>query len=596
MNTPEPMPNPPRRRWRVVLGRAFFFFFLIFLLLWFGFPPRVPKKPVHLVRDDNGQMVPADPNDQPSGGALEMQAGAIAANNGLSSTSSTTSHGGAGLACGRVLILNRSNQLLMARVGQLLLEELKPVDLIRQVDYYPADFLPEPGQLAPDVVITLDLEALKETGLPIRNSVEARIRVTAGNGPPNCSYGYNDNLTPPGIRFDWNGVLDHKSTTTGIASSAAAYKLVAENIAKQIADSLTKEFKSHREKYGTMPELPQPFYPPFRDAPPLPLDEFGKPQILTSWHGLMNHNETFWNLTTDQPAKEVLDKIEQRMKETGWKNSLSHEMGERSYLHLTKNAASLLIYVPSKPLMIAPGSSQDASPKTTVLSIQYIDRMTETELRAAIGESLAQHASLDALLCFESLLTDVQCQGVLKMIEPRPVRTPQAALMLCNLYRRLKQDDKARRELIHAVVLLRTIPQSSDLETKARDRAKELGDEKLVEKPLEPEMLKEFGFIELKPGVQAPPQEIGFEEPVHCFANKSNGFLATISLRAVKTTSKNEENSFQLAHVESIEHGRSWGSGGTSHTFFVDDNRRVSFNLTPLAPGRFRLNIQVPVQ
>ena len=593
MDNPSTPPIQRRRgRWPVILLVAALIPAAVLAVLWFGLPPRVPTTPIRLVRGENGLLVPVAPQEQPSLVSFEIQAGKIEANNQFSSSSTSSRSGHSGLACGRLVIMNHSDHLLMARIGQLLLDELKPLGYIHQIDYYPVGFNPEQGKLAPDVAVTIDLDKLAESGWPGSHTVEATFTVTAGNGPPGCRNSYSDHLTPPVVQFDWNGTLHHTSTTTGLNSSAAKYKLVAENVAKQIAETLTKEFKERREKEGIVPELPQAFYPPYRKPPALPLADFGNLELITSWHGLMNHNETLWRLTINRPVTNVLGEMRRRLEATGWKTRDTSKTPDQSYLRMSHNDTTLMIYVPSPQ-----GTPPSSSPREPILNIQYVDRMTQDELRAAIDESLTQNVSTDILVCFEGQWSEEQSRRILKALQSRPVRTPQTALTLANLCHRLKQDDNARRELLHAQALLRTVAQYSDLESKARNLAKDLGDEKLVKKPIEPPVLKELGFVELKPGIHVPAQETGLEEPVHFFAKTPSGSLNTVSLRVVKSISNNGGLSYQLAFVDSSENSRSWGTGGTSHNFLVEDKCNACFSLVRLGTGeRFRLTTRLSGQ
>ena len=102
-----------------------------------------------------------------------------------------------------------------------------------------------------------------------------------------------------------------------------------------------------------------------------------------------------------------------------------------------------------------------------------------------------------------------QSRRILQLLRSRPALTPQASLTLANLYHRLKQDGDARGEVLRACALLRTVGQYTDLENKIRNLAKQLGDEKLVEKPIEPRVLEELGFLGLKSGVPIPAREVG---------------------------------------------------------------------------------------
>ena len=160
----------------------------------------------------------------------------------------------------------------------------------------------------------------EKTGI-FGQDLEADIIVSMHNGPPDYHVFYGDPLNPPVISLDWHGELRHVSTTKGFGSSAAKYKLAAEDIAKQVFQALSKGLKERREKEGVMPEAPAVFYPSYRPPPALPLAEFGKLETVASWHGLMNHNETLWRLEpTGRPA-DALGEMRHRLESTGWKGA-----------------------------------------------------------------------------------------------------------------------------------------------------------------------------------------------------------------------------------------------------------------------------------
>jgi hypothetical protein len=585
MDDPVTPPIKRRRRWPAMLSVLLLIFLVVFGYLWFGLPPNVPAGPIRLVRGENGQMVPTPSPVQTGLISSKDQATKIHADNRLTSRASSTRSNWAGFSCDRVVIFNRSSHLLMARIGASLRNELKSLNYIREIEYYPAGFGPE-QKLAPDVTIFIDMDQLVESGWPISHTVEATFTIMAGNISPGCHNSHSDRLDPPRIQFKWTGILHHTSTTTGVTSSSAKYKLVAESVARKLAEALAKEFAGYREKYGEALEMPQPFFPPYRELPALPLAELGNLELITTWHGLMNHNETLWRLAIDRPPTDVLTEMRRRLEADGWKLSDSSKSPAQDYMRLKRNGAILLAYAPSS-LVTPPGPP----PKGSVLLIQYVDRMTQDDVHAAIDETLTKGTSTDVLICLAPRSSGDQVRRILKVLQSKPVRTPQGALTRADLYHRLKQDDDARRELPYVCALLRTVAQPSDFESRARRLAQELGDEKLAEQPIEPRVLKELGFIELIPGVQVAPQEIGVEEPVHFYARTSKGSIRTISLRAFKVAAT-DGDPFQLTFVDAKEHGRSFGSSGTSCGFSLEDNGdRVSFTLSRLGTAeRFRLD------
>ncbi len=582
-DSPAPL-DRPRHRCRRILCAAGILLAVLLAALWFGPGPNVPIGPVQLVRGEDGRMTPVNPADDSTGFFPQIQAGAIEANNSFNSTAVSSRSDHAGFACSRLAIFNRSNHLLMARVGQLLPEKLQALGCIRQIDYYPAGFDAKQGERAPDVVVTLDLNELTEGGLPGWRTLKAQFHVTAGNGAPGCRNSYTDHFTPPLVQFEWSGALDHTSTMTGVSSSAAKYKLVAENVASRIADSLTKAFQERLEAEGPSPEFPTPFYPPYRPAPDLPLAEFGKTEIVSSWHGVLNHNETLWRLDLAGPADDFFGEMPQRLEAAGWKKSAA----DKQHLRFTNNAAILVAYVPSER-----NGQQASAKRTPFVYVQYVDRMTQDEVRAAIDQALAANASPDVLIRFERLWSEEQSRRMLERLRGRPARTPGASLALANLYHRLKQDDDARNELERTCALLRTIAQDADLRNKAKSLAKELGDEKLADRPIEPGFLHKLGFIDLLAAASIPPQEIGIEEPVHFYAVRPDRSLQTVSVRALKVATAGDQTC-QLAFVDSSEHGRSWGTSGTTHGCDLGDQRRATFSLETLEEGkRFRLVTQL---
>jgi len=211
-----------RRRLGIALFLVFFLLLVpaaILAYLWYAIPPRVPTAPVHLVRSGAGRLEPREPAEQGSRLWYEFQAGKIQSRDTFSASSSLSRSDNASFACSRLVVFNRSDHLLMARVGQQLLERLKPLEYLRQVDYYPAGFQTEPGDLSPDLTVTFELVRLVERPGLRSSDVEATVLVSCGNAPPGCRHSYWDHRTPPLVQLDWHGRLEHSSTTTGLSRS-----------------------------------------------------------------------------------------------------------------------------------------------------------------------------------------------------------------------------------------------------------------------------------------------------------------------------------------------------------------------------------------
>jgi hypothetical protein len=561
----------------------------VFAYLWFAVQPRVPTSPIHWVRTGNGPLGPAQPDEGAAGVSFEAQMGKTESNNSFSSCAVASESSPAGFPCARLAVFNRSDHLLMARVGGRLLDQLKPLAYVRQLDYYPAGFHAEEGQLAPDLTITLDLEKLAEHPGLASSTIEATISVRAGNAAPDCHNSYVDSLTPPLVQLDWSGRLEHRSTTTGVASSAARYQQVADDIAKQIATSLIKEIDDRRKKYGPFPDLPADFYPAYRKPVALPLDTLGDAEQVWSRHGLMNHNETLWRINIDHPPADRIGQLQKRLHESGWEKGEMQADAASPFLRIGHKDIVLQVYPAAKAI-----SKPNDEPSRQVVYVHYLDRMSQPEFEAAIDQALDRGASNDVLVLFERHWSAAQQQTVLKKLQASPTRTPQAALTLAKLYHRLGQDANSKRELLCAEVLLRAVDNPGDVESQLRTLAKELGDEKLVERPVDVPRLLELGFKELNPAMPVAPQEVGVEQPVLFFVKPGTPKeeLRTIAVRVARPDSA-ESSAITLAYVEATGAGRSWGTGGSDYICRIGDTGSFCFKAQPLeSKERFRITAQ----
>ncbi len=576
---------------------------LILAVLWFGGSPNVPRKPVRLVRGQDGQLQPEGPSDEGAGIWLEVQAGKLAANNTLSSASVETLYNEARFACRRVAILNRSDHPLLARAGAELLERMKPLGYIERLDYYPHGFQPEPGELAPDVFVTIELDKIAESGLLASRKVDTTILVSAGTSMYRSRCSYSDHLSPPMLESDWQATLHHRSTTTGIASSAAKHKQAAENIAEQIAKALTERFDKCREKYGSLPELPEVFYPPYRELPPMPLLQQYEVEQVCSHHGLMFHNETFWRLTTAKDRAEVLTDIQQIMETAGWTTSgISTEENSLPHLRMKRDGAVLEVFPRERRHggVVVRRSTESSDPEAEVFYVRYLDPRPVAASSEECERGGDEVVDGEALMLFMSYLQGDQRDRVLEKLKTSTAGTTRQWLAIAKLHQRLKQDDEARNALLRANALLRTAYDQGDLSNQIRNLAKTLGIEEQIKQPIDAVLLQELGFAELKPGVQIADVEFGLNEPAHFFCHTSDGKLKTLSVQVVKNVTKEGKTAYQLAHVVAHGGSRSWGKGGScdeqspaSHHTTFDTESSITVEVIKL-PGkeRFRLSVK----
>ena len=137
---------------------------VLFLGVWFLSPAGTVESPVRLERDADGQLQEIS---EPQDSSLHFGAHltSLSASNQTVTGSSSSHPNPAWFRCESILIVNRSDHLLMKRIGESVVEKLKQDPHLDRIDYLPQGHLPEAGRLAPDLVVTLRLESIDASGI-----------------------------------------------------------------------------------------------------------------------------------------------------------------------------------------------------------------------------------------------------------------------------------------------------------------------------------------------------------------------------------------------------------------------------------------------
>lgn len=593
-----------RRRWLtglwVVVMGALLLIVAGSLYVWFGPGPAVPARHLRWSRREGGQFKLTGGGRTAPAVNFKARAEATSSNTSLSSSRSTYRSGAARFACRRVAVFNQSEHPLVALAALRLVESLKRLPYVHTIDYWPPGERPPDGQRMPDICIRLDLESLDGSERVISRSLDARLTATAGSSWTQSRHGHIDRLTPPVLNFNWRGRLQCRSKSSGIASASARYDGPAADIGGKLGKSLAGTFDDYYEKDGPLPELPRDFYPAWREPAELPfLDRYGARRVC-SWHGLMTRNETFWRIQVPGDAADALSDIRDRMKSDGWTVDNFRESDE-PYLRLSRDAAAIEVFrerdtSPSR----RPQESAGPGDAPTVFYVRYLDRMGAAELRKAIDTTLTEDAPTDLLLTFRSIWNAEQRQRAVELLERRRPASPEAWLAISEFH----GDDRpseARRALLNAHVLTRTVTGKATVRSRIRRRAKELGMHPLSGQPVSPERFRELGFRRVEPG-QAPVEvEVGPDEPASFFAG-GDGEPVTASVRVARWPRPDGQVSY-VARMVTVRGGsRSWteqplGSdeAGFEHRMAVGGGGGFVVRVRRV-PGRDRFRVTATVQ
>ena len=424
--------------------------------------------------------------------------------------------------------------------------------------------------------------------------LSATILVEAGNQPASNTFSFDSSEMPSLVKFRFSGTLHHTSTTTGIGTPDTRYKLAAEDLAKKIAETLTKDFNEKYEKYGVLPDLPTTFYPPYRPLPPLPLLEGHDAQKVSDCRGLFYSNRSRWRLAMDGDPAEILAAMQKRMEAADWKTDFLAKAALPPRLDLHRDSTTVTVFEGTGAGLVTapPGDGPAAARPKEVFWVQYSDAMTRKQRDEAIEKLLAGRPSLDMLMLFENHLWSLKPECALELLESQRPKIARAQLTLARLYHRLKRDAEARKALLSARAYARTVFGSDDMSSAFEDMAKTLGDETLATKRLGRKLLTEIGFQELKPGAKIPDQELALDEPACFFFTTQQTVLTILSLRVGRQISAEGLASEQLIRVESGQNTSSRSAGGMTSSADVE-GENAQFEVTRVGEGRYRLTTKI---
>ena len=524
------------------------------VLLLFAFPPRLPRGSIRFIRGEDGELAPASPTKQGAGLHFGFKAARLDSKDNMVSWASAVSPDRSRFACRRVAVLNLSDHLLLRRVGPAVARKLGAFSGIEEVNYYPVDAHPEPGTRTPDLFVALDLEDLDKTGGPLSRNLKARIAATVGTAYARSHVGYMDDLTPPLIRLMRRITLEHTSARHGPVSRSEDYRMVADNISEQLSKDIVKSLRELQEKHGGLPELPDTFYPPYREAE-LPASLWRHElQMIGSWHGLMNHNDTFWTCHIDDPSGEIA-RMAKALEARGW-----HVTADEKQCHLRAFDDEDVLEVFRRDRGERPGTAGSGPAQ---MYVRYVDRMSEPELSEAINGTLTEETPTDVMLLFSGHWhrRPGQREAAMSLLESRRLATPEAWTALARLYLRQGREEDARAALLRTSALLKVVARPGPPLAKAKGVAEELGREDLLEQDIPLALYRELGFLVIGEGEDKVRRSVGVDEPLRVVTADSPRVV--FSARILESRTDEGVLGYALSYLYNrSDGGRSWGKTG----------------------------------
>jgi hypothetical protein len=464
---------------------------------------------------------------------LEAHVAFVKARNGVQTFGSTSAEGDDRVSIRRIWIICLNPHRLLDRSTRELQKVLVRLPDVEEVVYYPCGTWPEPGQVLPDIFITMDLlEADEKTFLRsrrLRTLVQWKVGSTLFAGTVRTAQAN----TPPKVTFDMESRLDHDSTMMGIESPRAVYKLEANGIAGEIAKSISKQLGNLLDKYGELSSSATMLYGTYCEPPEFSFLKNNKAQQIISGSGLFKNNHTVWRFMEPRRTDEALKDYRDELRTLGWD---SEKFG-KDHLKMQKQNEHIYVFHERRrsPAMGTAeyGESGMASIGNLMIA-HYESYFTSVQIQEAIDALLASQANVDTLLAFERYFcTSEQTERLRARVEACPVHTLGGSLMLGRYWVNQGRTDKGRAWLMRARAMQRAEKESNAKSQEIRSLAKKLGDESLAEIPVNEQILADAGFA--SSAQLTKPLEVtrALDEPVLLYRRLEDGRLRTIALRVV---------------------------------------------------------------
>jgi hypothetical protein len=252
-----------------------------------------------------------------------------------------------------------------------------------------------------------------------------------------------------------------------------------------------------------------------------------------------------------------------------------------------------------------PAGDKTSAGTPATFFVRYEERATPDERNAAIDKLFAAGAPLETLLLFEHSWTDPQRSQVLDRFASHPPKSVEAWLTIASIQHRARHDDQAREALRRSAVLLRVEQDASSLRSKLTQLAKDLGDEKLIEKldaaPPDFDLLKELGFVELSADGGSSRTEFEFGDAANYFVRNAQDRWRIVRILA-QPTAQGSTDAYQLGVSQIMPHGSSFSSGQelnerrpVRHELSLEDAGRLLFEIIK-QPGQPRFTVTTRIE
>ncbi len=444
---------------------------------------------------------------------IDYHAGKIDASNNSSMSSSSVTSQRNSFSLSRIAILQADSHPALDLITEELRNDLLELAYVDEVDIYAPGQVPEPGGMLHDSFIHLSIDVTKDNKPLVERDFEAVIEFSAGAMPHKSHSSYMDHLTPPDLRYELDGEINHSSKSSQVGTP---YKLIAENIADQLFEQLTKHFKEWHEKYAVSFDWPEDLIGEYPDDTTIPWPDGVEVDLLSDGYGLLRHRHALWAIDTDDPIS-IVQAFHQAYVDAGWDIESGEiieddEHHQRLHFRAWSQKATLALEV----FEMRDGYGERKPGEVSRVCVRYEHRMDRPYLREVIDQLMADEANLHIVSYLKRFMDQPQLDRYYQVLTENPLSDPVTLLDLARHQHRKDQNDEARRNLILANMNAHRAPDMAKMRTQIKEEAKKMGFEDVTDPPLTAESLEGLGFRHVSDLVDSP-LELALQEPVRFY-------------------------------------------------------------------------------
>jgi hypothetical protein len=471
--------------------------------------------PFVLERQDNGSW-PEVPKDS-AGLIWTMNASKSKRTTTSKPIGYSTSDSGARVASRSIAVLNMSTTPFADLVARGVIAGLQADPQIQRIAYTPKNRHNPPGEIAPDIIITITADEYREDTATSVGTMNSKVTVTMSDQVARgLSTTTSTKHAPYRVQFlttfTSNSVMEQKGIATPNARITAAAAGQSDDILDRIRDSLS----SLRKRHGVFPELPATFYPNY-----VALDEsqfdirtvFADNESfhqLSSWRDRLVHNRTWWHGLVAGNKGTAMARIGGRLQEAGFTRNNPTDRLDHTY----RLGAIEVELIPTQTGQTEVDSSDElpAVQPMTELHVSYTHRADEGMRLAALDSVITNNPSTDLLMmCSPGWNKEQRLRGS-ALIETIDLQDPSHLMLRAAMRHQAKNVKGTIADLCHAVIRSKTRFQYDNTLRDARKQAEEWGvvfEDKLSDL----DWLRSTGATELTIGAEPIEFEVTFDKP-----------------------------------------------------------------------------------